>query len=338
VNLRKLIVLVLPCLVVACGKPASSPSPSPAAAPTAQPTPKPLPSPLPENVALVNGHAISGRNLQRIGRTQMAAQNMREVDQAGVYRQLLDQLVVRELLYQAAETRGVKAKNREVERIYDSVRSKSPTEAHWKQRLAEQGYTPEEYRLELRVTQTVQAFLAMETAAITPGSITDTDARAYYDSHPEEFVTEEQLRASHILITVPRDASPEVRDAQRVKAQAILDRARKGADFATLARQNSEDQGSARNGGALPNFGRGRMLKPFEDAAFALAPGGLSEVVETQYGYHIIKLHERLPSRKLPFDEIAVRLKNYLVQQKRLEVAKRLVDDLRSKTKIEILI
>lgn len=337
-NLRRLIVLVLPCLVVACGKPASSPSPSPAATPTAQPTPKPLPSPLPENVALVNGHAISGRNLQRIGHAQMAAQNLREGDQAGVYRQLLDQLVVRELLYQAAETRGVKAKNRDVERVYDGARSKSPTEAQWKKRLADQGYTPEEYRLELRVTQTVQAFLALETAVITPGSVTDTDARAYYDSHPEEFLTEEQLRASHILIGVPRDATPEVRDARRVKAQAILDRAKKGADFAALARENSEDQGSVRNGGALPNFGRGRMIKPFEDAAFALAPGGLSEVVETPYGYHIIKLHERLPSRKLPFDEITQRLKDYLVQQKRLEVMKRLVDDLRSKAKIEILI
>jgi parvulin-like peptidyl-prolyl isomerase len=173
---------------------------------------------------------------------------------------------------------------------------------------------------------------------VTPGSVSAADLRTYYDTHPNEFVTSEQLRASHILIGVPQDANLAVRNAQRARAQEILEKARKGADFAMLARQNSEDQGSARNGGELPPFGRGRMVKPFEDAAFALAPGALSDLVETPYGFHIIKLHERLPSRKLSFEEVAPSLKEYLLQQKRLELVKKLVDELRSKAKIEILI
>lgn len=335
-NLRHVAVLALPCVVIACGKPAPSPSPSPQAA--AEPTPKPLPSPLPENVAMVNNRAITARNLERIARAQPNGPGLTDMERAQTYRELLDQLVVRELLYQAAETRGVKARNSAVEKIYDAARSNSTTEKQWKDRLAGEGFTPEEYRLEVRVTQTVQAFLARETAAITPQSVTDTDMRAYYDSHPDEFVVSEQLRTSHILIAVPPGATAEVRSTQRGKAQGILDRIKKGADFAALARQSSQDPASAANGGKVPDFGRGRMVRPFEDAAFALAPGGLSDLVETEYGFHIIKLHERLPSRKLAFDEVAKRLKDYLLQQKRLDVAKRLVDDLRAKAKIEILI
>jgi parvulin-like peptidyl-prolyl isomerase len=184
----------------------------------------------------------------------------------------------------------------------------------------------------------VQLLVEQIQAGILPESVSDADARAYYDGHPSEFEAPERLRVSHILIAVPQNASPQVREAQRAKAQEVLDLLKKGADFATLARQRSNDTSTAANGGKLPDFAKGTFAPPFESAAFALKPGALSGLVETAYGYHIIKLHERVPARKAPYEEVAQRLKAFLVQQKRIDATNQLVGQLRAKAKIEILI
>ena len=103
----------------------------------------------------------------------------------------------------------------------------------------------------------------------------------------------EEVRARHILLTVPPGASQTQRDSIRAVAESLKDRARAGEDFAVLASQYSEDPGSAVQGGDLGFFGRGQMVAPFEEAAFALDPGEVSDVVESQFGFHVIKLDER---------------------------------------------
>ena len=121
--------------------------------------------------------------------------------------------------------------------------------------------------------------------------ISDADLLAAYQREAPD----SRLRASHILMTFPGDATAAQRDSVRAAVEGVRARALAGESFAALARQFSQDPGTAQLGGSLGDFGRGDMVKPFEDAAFALQPGGISEVVETPYGLHVIRLEGRRP-------------------------------------------
>lgn len=135
-------------------------------------------------------------------------------------------------------------------------------------------------------------------------------ARAIYTAKPERFKAGEQVQVRHILIA---GTTPE----SRARAEKLLEELKAGADFAKLAQENSADKGSAANGGELGLFGRGRMVPPFEEAAFELKnKGDLSGVVETQFGYHILQLEAHKPAYQRPFDEV----KDELVKEVRASV------------------
>ncbi|MBN3004255.1 SurA N-terminal domain-containing protein [Chromobacterium alkanivorans] len=120
----------------------------------------------------------------------------------------------------------------------------------------------------------------------------DAELQKYYEQHKAEF-SNEQRRASHILLTVAKDAKPEQKAKVKAEAEALLKEVRANpARFAELAKSKSQDPGSAANGGDLGFFGHGMMVKPFDDAVFRMKPGQISEVIETEFGYHIIKLDE----------------------------------------------
>ncbi|HEU0220215.1 MAG TPA: SurA N-terminal domain-containing protein, partial [Gallionella sp.] len=143
------------------------------------------------------------------------------------------------------------------------------------------------------------------------------DARKYYDEHQSDFGTLEERQAAHILIAVATSAPQAEQDTAKAKAEQLLQQARKNpAGFADLAKQNSQDPGSAANGGSLGFFGRGMMVKPFEDATFTLKQGEISELVKSDFGYHIIKLLAVKPARLMPFDEAREGIINKLRQQK----------------------
>ena len=143
------------------------------------------------------------------------------------------------------------------------------------------------------------------------------DARKHYDEHPNDFGTPEERQAAHILVAVAAAAPQAEQDAAKAKAEQLLQQARKNpAGFAGLAKQNSQDTGSAANGGDLGFFGRGMMVKPFEDAAFTLKQGEISGLVKSDFGYHIIRLLAVKPARLLPFDEAREGITGKLRQQK----------------------
>jgi len=130
--------------------------------------------------------------------------------------------------------------------------------------------------------------------------VTEDDIKTYYEKDPESFTDtfyrengEEAVWARHVLINSTEDMTEEERNKAAEKAKEIADRAKKGEDFATLAKENSQDTGSASYGGDYI-FGRGKMVKEFEDVAFALEPGEVSDPVKTEYGYHIIKVEEKI--------------------------------------------
>ena len=152
---------------------------------------------------------------------------------------------------------------------------------------------------------------------LTRVEVSAEGVRKYYDEHQNDFGATEERQAAHILITVAAVAPQAEQDAARAQAEKLLQQVRQNpARFAELAKQNSQDPGSAANGGDLGFFGRGMMVKPFEDTAFALKQDEISGLVKSDFGYHIIKLLAVKPARLLSFDEAQEGILGKLRQQK----------------------
>jgi len=149
---------------------------------------------------------------------------------------------------------------------------------------------------------------ALRAKTVVPAA----DIEREYSNNSEQYTTPEQVRASHILLkTEGKDDA-----AVKAKAEALLKQARGGADFADLARKNSEDEASAKNGGDLDYFGRGRMVPEFDQAVFAMQPGAISDLVKTQYGYHIIKLVDKKNATTRTLAEVRQQLTDQLAYQR----------------------
>jgi peptidyl-prolyl cis-trans isomerase D len=135
--------------------------------------------------------------------------------------------------------------------------------------------------------------------------ISEEDLRKYYTENEKRYTAPEERRASHILVKADKDAPKVEREKAKAKAEALLAEVRKNpTSFAEIAKKNSDDEGSAAKGGDLDFFGRGAMVKPFEDTAFSLKPGEISGVVESDFGYHIIQLNAMRGGQKKSFEEV----------------------------------
>lgn len=157
-------------------------------------------------------------------------------------------------------------------------------------------------------------------------TVNEAELKTYYEQNAQRLAAKEERKASHILIAAAKDAPADVRAQAKATAQALLVKARaKPESFADLARKNSQDSGSAETGGDLGYFAKGAMVKPFEDAAFALKKGEISEVVESDFGYHIIKLLDIKQAKQASFESVREKLereyKNQQAQRKFAEVA-----------------
>ena len=144
-------------------------------------------------------------------------------------------------------------------------------------------------------------------------TITPQDIESYYNSNVQQFQTPEQVRASHILLkTEGKDEA-----AVRKQAEDVLKQAKApGADFAALAKKYSEDDGSKANGGDLDYFPKGRMVPEFETAAFAMQPGQISDLVKSQFGFHIIKVVDKKPASTRTLDEVRAQIQETLAAQR----------------------
>jgi peptidyl-prolyl cis-trans isomerase D len=156
-------------------------------------------------------------------------------------------------------------------------------------------------------------------------TIPDADAQRYYQSNQDQFRVEERVKVSHILVDV--DANATNREELRREAERMLTRLKEGADFAAMARESSGDPSSAAQGGDLGFIVRGQTVPEFEKAAFSLEPGKLSELVETSFGYHILKVSEHEQARLRPFEEVSSEIRATLVQERVQTILPRQADE-----------
>jgi peptidyl-prolyl cis-trans isomerase D len=152
-------------------------------------------------------------------------------------------------------------------------------------------------------TRNLQLIVADQAKVAETIQISDAQIEAYYNAHKDDYRTPERVHARHILLSIankPKDEVPKI----QAQAEALLKQVKGGGDFAELAKKNSQDPGSAQKGGDLGWVSRGQMVKPFEEAVFTLKPNEISNVVTTEYGFHIIQVLERQPPHVQTLDEV----------------------------------
>lgn len=169
--------------------------------------------------------------------------------------------------------------------------------------------TPEQARVE---------YVVLSAESLLPQvTVDDAEIKKYHEEHQTEFGTQEQRQAAHILITVSAQAPDADKQAAKAKAEQILQQVKQSpGKFAELAKQYSQDPGSASKGGDLGLFGRGMMVKPFEDAVFQLKPGEISSLVQSDFGFHIIKLVAINPAKIQPLNEVKAVIEQKIKMQK----------------------
>jgi peptidyl-prolyl cis-trans isomerase C len=299
---------------------------------------KPVPTPLPDVVARVNGEAISKDDLDRaVKELEANAGNSVPADQRDrVFRGVLDQLIGYRLLIQETKTRNTAVADTELDARITEIQKQFPSEEAFRQVLEQRDLTLQQLRDDVRDDLRVSKLLQAE---IDPKiSVNAEQVAAFYQQNSSQFQQGERVRASHILIGVPRNADAATKEQARAKAAEILKDVKAGKDFAALATENSQDPGSARNGGDLGYFEHGQMVGPFDQAAFALKPGEVSELVETDFGFHIIKVSEKETSHTVPLDDVRPQIQQFLENQSRQQQTRAFVDTLRAKGKVEIFI
>jgi peptidyl-prolyl cis-trans isomerase C len=294
---------------------------------------------LPEVVARVNGDPIPREEFERAVRSAevRAGQVVPASLRAAVHDRVLDRLVVFHLLLQESETRQLVVDDADVDAEIARIREGFPSAEAFEAQLGEWGTTLEELRTERRRDLLIAKLI---DADVTPRiAVGDEAVRAFYDRHPDQFAETEAVRASHILIETESDAAPAERDDARARAEAIRsEAAAAGADFAALAREHSDDPGSAANGGDLGLVVEGQTVSAFEAALFALEPGELSDVVETPFGFHVIQMVERRDDRVVPFEEARGPIGDLLLQQEQQARAAAFMEELKTQHDVRILI
>jgi peptidyl-prolyl cis-trans isomerase D len=164
-------------------------------------------------------------------------------------------------------------------------------------------------------------------------TVTDADLQTYYDAHKDAYAVKEQVKARHILIGVPAGSDAKTDAAAKAKAEDVLKQVRTGGDFAALAKANSTDPGSKDSGGELGLFTKGRMVPAFEKAAFALQPGQTSDLVKTDFGYHIINVEQHDQAHQKTLAEVKPEIEPVLLQQKMGQAEQKFATDLAAEAK-----
>lgn len=291
-----------------------------------------------EAVAIVNGKNIYATEFARAQKvmmsgqpgTQIPAEKKKEFD-----KYVINQLVSAELLYQAAQKFEIKDIETQIDAKIAQGKKRFSTDQEFEKSLKALDINPAELREYTRRDLVISNFI--QQTIVSKISVSEDESKKFYDENSDKFKQEETVKASHILIGVDAKAT----DADKKKAKEKAEKLRKevagGADFATVAKGNSTCP-SSQQGGDLGFFGKGQMVPAFEKAAFSMKKGDVSEVVETQFGYHIIKVTDKKNAATVAFKEAKPRIDDYLKGQKVNEAISAYLENARKNAKIEIML
>jgi parvulin-like peptidyl-prolyl isomerase len=281
----------------------------------------------------VNGKEVSTTQLQLAKQALLSRMGLQPgmVDETMLTKAAVDQLVGMELLAQAAAEAQLAVDPSEVKASLEQEKKEMGGEQAFAQALAGAGLTEAELDRMEEQRLLVQKFIAKEIAP--KAAVSDADLEAYYSAHPDEFEHEEQLKLQMIL-TRPAGSDEKAQAEAKAKAEAAAKRVASGEDFAKVAKEVSQDA-SAQRGGEVGWVRKGMLLAELEAPVFALKAGEVSQVLKSQYGYHVFRVAERRPAGQYPLAEVKDNLRQMLSQRKTMELLREAVDSRKAKAKIE---
>lgn len=291
-----------------------------------------------KEVASVNGSVITESELsqkvddmmQRMG-GQVNPEQMASM-RPSMRPQALANLINYKLLVEAADAESIAVTEEQLQERTNLIMGGYSGEEEFAEKLKEFGMDRDEFDSRLREQIRIEELLDEKTADVTVP--TKEELEKYYEDNITAFKEDEQVRASHILIKVAGSDTEEQKKAKREKLEKILKDVRGGASFSENATLYS-DCPSKDKGGDLGFFSRGDMVKPFEEAAFALEEGDISDIVETQFGYHIIKVTGRKDENWIPFEEARGQILQYMENRGKNEAVNEYLNQLREAAEIE---
>ncbi len=242
-----------------------------------------------------------------------------------------EQFVVTTLLRQEAEKENVVVNEEDVQQAVEEIKGQLPEGITYEQVLQMQNMTDEELRGQLKEDLGVKKMLDQK---VPQPEVSQEEVKNFYEENKEQMKEPESVHARHILIKVDEDAEAKEKAEKKAEAEAIRKELDEGADFAEMAKEKSDD-GSAATGGDLGTFTRGRMVPEFEEAAFSQEVNEVGEVVETQFGYHIIEVLEHNEERQNSLEEVSEQIAEHLANQERQQAFQAYIETLKEKTDIQ---
>ncbi|MCK4468419.1 MAG: peptidylprolyl isomerase [Desulfobacterales bacterium] len=290
-----------------------------------------------DKVAVVNGSVITRTDfdaeISRVRRQfRSMGQPLSSIRLSEIKKEVLENLIGRELLYQTSQKKGIKVDEAAINEQLTALKKRFPSEAEFNKALSEMNLSEAAIKSQLEWNMAIKEFVDKEF--VQKITISDKESKAYYESNPDLFKQPEQVQASHILIKIDPQADASQKAEARKKIEKIRKRLQKGQDFAALAKEFSQCPSNAK-GGDLGYFRRGQMVPPFEQAAFALKPGTISDIVETKFGYHLIKVIDKKSESTIPYKDVKERLEQLLKQEKIQKEITLYVEQLKEKAKVE---
>lgn len=282
-----------------------------------------------KKAAIVNGDPIYmsevDKQLERISAQHKTAEQKKAFTQqkAQIQKQILDILVDQKLYEQQAEKLGVKVTDQEVENEVNRTKKRFPSEAEFAKALKDAQMTLDDLR-EFTKNRLLQE--RVNNKVVGKITVTDAEMQDYYEKNKDQFKDPEQVKVSHILVKTEDEA-------KKIRAEIVG-----GLDFAEAAKKYSTDAATKTKGGDLGFVQKGVMAAEFEQAAFALGIGEVSQPVKTQFGWHLIKVFEKKAERQKTYDEVKESLKQMLEAQKKSDKIQKWLEGIRKKSKIQTLI
>ncbi len=292
-----------------------------------------------EVLAVVNGTEITrGEVNQQINQAMQRAQGRIPPERLAQMRmqmedQILEGLITRTLLNDAADAENVEVTDEDIAEAVETIQSQLPPGQTIETAIAAEGITDEEFQDQLR--QEVRIKKLVDAKAEQVAEVGDEEIRAFYDENPDQFEQPESVVASHILIQFDEDDTEETKAEKREKINELRAQLVDGASFEELAQEHSDCPSAAR-GGNLGRFGRGQMVKPFEEAAFSQETGSIGDVIETQFGYHVIRVEEHDEATTVDFEEVKDQIGMFLSSQEKQTAVQEYIENLRASADIEV--
>ncbi len=303
---------------------------------------------IPDIVAKVNGKAIDAKYIRfEFGRVlERTQEKISPADQEKIIRGIIDKEVVRELVYQEGSSKNIQVAPEAVDEELKAIREPYASDEEFEETLKERSITLDELRHSITVDYMARQLLDEQVKGQV--HITDEDVRRYFDSNKEQFYRPEAYRVRHIFIaffppemveSTPRQElmarKDELIEAARLKIGNVQKEVNEGGDFEALAKKYSDDAGSRDNGGDLDFIYMGVFDPTFDEAVSKLEINQVSDVVKTEYGFHIIKLLEKRPPEYAEFKEMEGVIQEHLFNEAAESKVQAYLEDLRRKAKIE---